>query len=565
MLSKTMKEPISIISIFFLFLILIKIVLSTLVPYPMYMADERQYFDVAKSFLKEGKFLDEGENSRRYPIYSLFISPVTIFDVKISNMLIKVLNSIASSSVIFPIWLICREFLDRKKSFFVILLSAFIPEIFAYTFTIMSENLFYPLFMFSIYFIMKSFTEKDKKWKILGGIFIGLTILTRPIGLFLLISIPLVILIKFFINMKNHRKTPIFSYFLDNWILFIFIFITISPWFIRNACIFGTDYSGILGYGKISEGNIVNFTPNLFLEIFRYGLINIGYLVFSTFVVFFSFSIILAMNIKKYKNDKLSTFVILSWTISIILISYTTIFSFTNASGTFIGVPNKIMGRYISTIISLFIIMGFIGMEKYKAKLIMPLIISCFFILFLPTNSSIASFDTLSTLPLFIPEKLNTMNILPFSIPNFTVKIIIFSLIFTFYKTKKIHWKNIFPISFCFFLFLSMLATMALHVGSIDAKEYMEFALWTKDNLPKNSVIIFDVKENDPENEFMWIVESMKFYTDNEIIIGDINILDENADYIISKHKLNFPLISELTAEEGIFTPKTETIFLYKK
>jgi len=110
-----------------------------------------------------------------------------------------------------------------------------------------------------------------------------------------------------------------------------------------------------------------------------------------------------------------------------------------------------------------------------------------------------------------------------------------------------------------------MLATMALHVGSIDAKEYMEFALWTKDNLPKNSVIIFDVKENDPENEFMWIVESMKFYTDNEIIIGDINILDENADYIISKHKLNFPLISELTAEEGIFTPKTETIFLYKK
>jgi 4-amino-4-deoxy-L-arabinose transferase-like glycosyltransferase len=69
----------------------------------------------------------------------------------------------------------------------------------------MSENLFYPLFTLSLFFMIKSLAESDKKWDILCGLTIGLAVLTKIIGLILLIVLAATLLAK---SVSHPHSTP---------------------------------------------------------------------------------------------------------------------------------------------------------------------------------------------------------------------------------------------------------------------------------------------------------------------------------------------------------------------
>src|SRR3989344_1861888 len=91
----------------------------------------------------------------------------------------------------------------------------------------MAENLFYPLFMFSIYFLYKSFKEKTIKYDILTGIFAGLAYLTRPVAIILFLTIIISTLIIIF-----YKKD--FIQIKKKLIMELFTFSIITPWLIRN-------------------------------------------------------------------------------------------------------------------------------------------------------------------------------------------------------------------------------------------------------------------------------------------------------------------------------------------
>ncbi len=135
----------------FLLLVLLKIIASLLIVVPLGFSDSLTYQASGKIFYDTQSLVKISE-SKYPPIYPILISPAFMFkDMNIALMLIKAINSILSSLIIFPVYLLSKEFLSRKKSFLIASISAFMPPYFIFTFTPMSENIFYPLVASAIY------------------------------------------------------------------------------------------------------------------------------------------------------------------------------------------------------------------------------------------------------------------------------------------------------------------------------------------------------------------------------------------------------------------------------
>ncbi|MHA1860119.1 MAG: hypothetical protein ACTSVF_03350, partial [Candidatus Asgardarchaeia archaeon] len=197
--------------------------------------------------------------------------------------------------------------------------------------------------------------------------------------------------------------------------------------------------------------------------------------------------------------------------------------------------------------------------------LLVPLLITSFFLLFLPINKKIFGFDTLSTHFLFIPEYVSRSGILPFRVPNVIVTLLLVLLPISFYQFRGLlQWKYIFPVFLIFFIVSSMITIITLHVASYDAREYMEFALWMRSAIPEGAVILMDKRAEDPEDALFWMVEATKFWTDFKVVVSDANLYHDGVDYIISTRHLPFQVIRKVEAEEGMFEPKKEIIYLYK-
>jgi len=541
--------------------VLIKVILSPLVPYPLYLSDERQYVEMSRSFLNQGNFFFEGNPSQQYPpLYPIFLLPTSFFEKIVAYPLIKIMNAFVTTSIIFPVYLISREFLKEKRAITIATLSLFIPESFVLSFTIMSENLFFPLFMFSIYFMLKSFSENNKKWDILCGLFIGLSILTRMIGLTLLVAIIPILLIKAF-YIKKSFKEKIKVFFLNKLFLFLILFLIIIPWFVRNLYYFGFSVSGLFGeYGIGKTSGSILMNGELISNIITFFFINIAYIIFGSGILFFALTIFLTKNLQNYRSIKLFNLILITWVLFAVFILLCTYMSFTDLAARFTGSAVKIMGRYLASILPIFLITGGIGLNLYKNKfkeLFIVLVFCSVVLAFLPTDKLIATFDTLSLHLLYLPQY--------FFGTYFITKIglIILPIIIFIGRKYFLTWKYALIILFIFFITSSSIATIAIHIGSLDAKDYMEFAIWMNSNISKNS-IIFVNKNKDNPNELFWAIESIKFWTDNKVIIGNINMLNKGDDYVISKSILDLPLIMKINTKEGIFNPKTEVFYFYK-
>ena len=166
-----MKKILKKLLLGYLIFVIIKSILSYFVPSPSAFSDEYIYAKMAREFFLNFDFIDY----KRYPpVYPILLSMSYLFnDMSIVYFIMKFINSLVSSLIIFPAWFISKEFMNEKNALKMAILVSLIPPIFAFSPLLMSENLFFPLFLFSFYFIYKSFISLDYKWDILAGIFIG--------------------------------------------------------------------------------------------------------------------------------------------------------------------------------------------------------------------------------------------------------------------------------------------------------------------------------------------------------------------------------------------------------
>ena len=197
-----MRKIIKQIFVFYLIIVLLKILLSSLIPSPSIFSDDYVYMKLARSFFFDFNFTIHQAAVDIYPpLYPMLLSISYLFkDMTIIYPIMKIINALVSSLIIIPAFLLSKEFFTKKKALVIALLISFIPSNFSFSPYIMSENLFYPLSLFTLYFIYKSFLEKGYKYNILAGVFLALSYLTRTIAVNMVGALVISYFILFFLD-----------------------------------------------------------------------------------------------------------------------------------------------------------------------------------------------------------------------------------------------------------------------------------------------------------------------------------------------------------------------------
>ena len=348
-----MKKVTKQLVIFCVIIVLLKILLSLFIPAPSAYSDEYNYIKLARSFFFDFNFSIHGILSGVYfPLYPILLSVSYVFkNMTVIYLLMKIINSIVSSLVIIPAFLLAKEFLSDKKSLIVALLVSIIPSNFLFSNYIISENLFYPLSLFTIYFIYKSFLENGYKYSILTGIFLGLSYLTKPLAISIIIAFVSSYFILIFFTKRFDRRLVLKKFILS---LFLF-FVIISPWIIRNFYFYGFNLK--LFFGEYtSEAVSITTDFNLFNYILKF-FVYLSYLVLASLIIF-PLKLINMFN-KKYFNSLILFIPLLISTLLIVANHGRVIIFFEWFTGRYIG-------RYIDFLLPLIFIGGFIGAEKIK-------------------------------------------------------------------------------------------------------------------------------------------------------------------------------------------------------
>ena len=296
------------------------------------ICDEIGYYFLSKQPLA-GKIF----NFRYPPLFPLLFYPIHFFvnDIDTKYQLIKLVSILISSLAIFPAFHLAKIFLNNFEAFLVAILSVLIPTHFVHgSFLMRPEGLFLVLFLTSVFFIFRYEQIGNKIYGYAGGFFVGLLILTKILGLFL---IPAYLLTTLVLR-KNINK-----YFLIGTLVVV-------PYFIYNALKFGFTEYGVIGYSitcpTVSALN-GGFGSNI-LSMFNahFGALILGSgLIFGILSIAFLFKLF-----SKDVSDRLiKTFVTFLW-LSIIIVC--------TICGLFLpGEPN-IRCRYVFFLIPLIFVVG---------------------------------------------------------------------------------------------------------------------------------------------------------------------------------------------------------------
>lgn len=562
--------------ILFCTIVLIKIILSYFINTLSAFSDEYIYAKMARNFFYHGLFTIHQMPTNQYPpLYPITISIAYFLgNMKLVYFGIKVINALTSSAIIFPVYYLTKEITKKNIAKIASVTIAVIPATFSFTPFIMSENLFYPLVLFTVYFMYKNFTEDDLKWKILLGIFLGMATLTRSLGL-ILVAVLIICCIIFWIMNKKVKYNQLI-------IPFIILVILWVPWMVRNGYHFGFTLPGMLkaeGYSYLSKTFTVIPLHQLAIRGIIRSLSALGYLILGSGIIL---GLLTFLNLKKTKLKEISNKFKHK---NFLIISIVTIFGFIlltakHGSGQNINyVPNfinyiiggRIIGRYIDSILPLFIILGLISLYKFKIEkldikkitiigsiiLAITSIISIY-TLFPVNNMSVILVGIFKLFLNFTIDKTTAISgfFSWYTFAIITTIFILLSLTIKLFFNKG--WLNqrrfLIPLIF-FFLFLSILnyGAIAYNVNTYWRDSPQNNAgIWLNEfDSDTNKTVLYD--ERDCKERVLKLNQEgicepshsatiSGFWINKDIIIGNIED-SKNVDYIISNHDLNFKKI----------------------
>ena len=122
----------------YIILVVVKIALVSIISAPSNFADGYIYAKMARSFFYYQNFLVHGEFNYIYPpLYPIALSSSYIFkDMNLVYFSMKVINSLISSLIIIPAWLLGKEFLSRNNIKYI-----YLPKIYNYSLDEKSLNI----------------------------------------------------------------------------------------------------------------------------------------------------------------------------------------------------------------------------------------------------------------------------------------------------------------------------------------------------------------------------------------------------------------------------------------
>ena len=175
---------------FFLVLVFVKYLLVSNAIGPIIFSDELVYRINAEKLFRHEMF-----NTMHYPpLYSLLLS-AAFFSKENWYAWMLFINVLISSSVVVPVWLISIGLLQKSSAWFVIIITGLWSFHVTYPRVVMSENLYVPLFLFSVLLLLKTEKESEKQnlaSQAFFGVIMALTYLTKYIHL---VAIPVLIIL----------------------------------------------------------------------------------------------------------------------------------------------------------------------------------------------------------------------------------------------------------------------------------------------------------------------------------------------------------------------------------
>ncbi len=541
--------------VFFLILILCKIILSFFIHAPSVFSDEYVYSKLARSIWINHDFsVHNIAINQQLPLYPFLLSWLYLFQkIPIIYFSIKVLNTVLLSSLVFPVFFLAKEFVEEKNAFFAAILISFLPVVFVTSFYIMAENLFYLLAFWWVFLLYKSFKERNKKYFILSGFLLGLSFLTKFNGLVL---VPVCLFVYLLYKENNLKNITIY---------YTVALLTVLPWLIRNGLIFGFNLGGLVGQYGTSAGKLqVNLTQ-LLLPFFNWLLLYSVYLLLASGILF-GVCALLSMKIDD-KELKLLTTIILTTTAFFVISAANQSSSFRIFfESPFSFFTQRPIGRYVEAILPSLVLLGFISCEKLKIQTLSKKCItflSFFFLaasqltiapLFPFNNSSLSFFGAIK----YISDILFTGSFVDTKIVygSFFVLAAFLSLL-PWIFLKKNNWKKLI---LCFFLLSSLLACAVTYQNGKIWYHSEQMQLGLEIEKLEGKIVLFDerdCKEKLYKEEKEGICELSKkatitgFWVNKEIKIGDV--YTEKADLIISKHRLNMKTVKDINDEIFVY------------
>lgn len=558
-----MKEYTKKIVLLIVLLTIIKIVLSSFIPTISIFSDEYIYAENAQNIHDSGSFESQGVAQKTYPpLYPLVLSVSYLFkDMSIVYFIIKCINAIASSLIVLPVFLLAKEFLNDKRAFYASLLIGLLPASFSFAPYIMAENLFYPLFLTSFYFIFKSFKESSYWWDIGAGISIALLYLTKVIGL---LFIP-VVGIYFFYALWQKRFVQIPKKVI---MALSFLFV-ITPWIIKKMALQeSTNTISVVagGYGR-EVFNIAS--PNFVLPFITWAVYYTAFLALASGVILFVLSL---KQLREKKNESGKKFVVLS-----VITTIVTILIAANHNATikttypslFSWATGRLIGRYAEAVIPLIILCGMLFLaqkrkvQTYKKEVLFTSVLLVlatqliFFPLFPVNGLSVVWIGVAKyILEFLLFAKTSATQI--FSWTSLVIFAFFFALlplaVFILQKRKNITLEKIVALTAGFFIILNIMNYGLTYYNAKEGwyeKDQNQLGVWINKNVRDGTFVIDEqacsgkISKEDqgslcnPNKETTII----GFWIRGPLIIGDVE--EEAADYIISKQQMELPLIKK--------------------
>jgi 4-amino-4-deoxy-L-arabinose transferase-like glycosyltransferase len=528
----------------------IKIIISQIYLDPSNLVDGFIYLKMAGSFFENGSFSIYGEPTHQYPpLYPILISPAYIFNDSLSIFrMARVLSVFYSTLIIFPAFLITREFLNNRKSLLIACIISGLAGSIIWIYNLTSECLFYPLFLLTIFFLYKAYFETGHKFKILSGFFIGLCFLIKYTSV-VLIPVSLFFFVIMILYEKKFLTLKLILNRIKDWIVvLIAAFVVVFPWLIRNGMSFGFSIRGILGYTqeisntvKTIEIDLLSKVQNILLQ----EIIGHGALILSTGIIFFICAFWLLYQSFKHKTKKIFALSCISFLSLECLILLTAIHN--------INLPWRLHTRYIEPLFPLILILGLIGLlkiKKFQQRNLYVLLLTSFIVTLVLANTwgymggmiSLPYIGIIQNFSTYLNEFFG-YNINGASINSGLVILFVITILYTFFFVMiKVHIskKKIF-VAACLIIFIS---TTISTVGYIARDAYTsksdlyECGNWLNKRFSGESKIIF-LDENIGEGTNLLAV-----WINAPMLIGKWNITNNTKiSYLISTDTYNYTLI----------------------
>ena len=136
---------------------------------PWIMVDELVYSELAKSFAAHGSFLVRDVPSNGYGfVYPILIAPAFRLYASVPHAyaVAKGINAVVMSLTAVPVYFLARRLLSQGWALTAAVLSVLVPSL-LYTGTLMTENVFYPLFILACLAIT-AMLERPTAWRQVG-------------------------------------------------------------------------------------------------------------------------------------------------------------------------------------------------------------------------------------------------------------------------------------------------------------------------------------------------------------------------------------------------------------